>query len=254
MDEAVHQALREYLLALADDELILGHRASEWCGHSPILEEDIAFANLALDELGHANLWYALAAELDGFDPEAYPDRLVYFRGGQDYRCARLVELPNGDWAFTMLRQYLFDLAEQIRLGRLAASAFAPVAEIAQKVLTEERYHHRHTQAWVRRLSLGTEESHQRMQRALNEAWPYTAQLFAPTAGYDLLVTARIAPEVLGLLAEWDAAVLPFLQACRLTAPQEQRLELSRLEHSEHLDALLAEMQALPRQEPGAVW
>src|SRR5512145_104879 len=116
MDEALHAAMRELLLALADDELVLGHRASEWCGHAPILEEDIAFANLALDELGHASLWYGLLAELRGQDPDSYPDLLIYWRPPQDFRCTQLIELPPGDWAFSMLRQYLFDAAESVRL------------------------------------------------------------------------------------------------------------------------------------------
>src|SRR5512145_2214626 len=118
MDEALHAAMRELLITLADDELILGHRASEWCGHAPILEEDIAFANLALDEIGHANLWYTLAAEIRGEDPAAYPDRLVYSRTSADYRCIQMVELPNGDWAFSILRQCLFDLHEQVLLEK----------------------------------------------------------------------------------------------------------------------------------------
>src|SRR5512144_1177706 len=117
----------EALLALADDELILGHRNSEWAGHAPILEEDIAFANLALDELGHAQLWYTLHSEITG----AEPDRTVFFREGPAYRCLPLVELPRGDWAFSMLRQYLFDAAEDVRLPALAASADTRVAEIA---------------------------------------------------------------------------------------------------------------------------
>jgi len=111
--------LRELLIALGDDELVLGHRASEWCGQAPILEEDIAFANLALDEIGHANLWYRLLASLEGKDKERYPDQIVFWREAADIRNAQLVELPNGDWAFSILRHYLFDSAESERLKAL---------------------------------------------------------------------------------------------------------------------------------------
>jgi ring-1,2-phenylacetyl-CoA epoxidase subunit PaaC len=153
-----------YLLALADDELILGHRDSEWTGHAPILEEDIAFANIAQDEIGHASLWYGLVQRLGG----AEPDRLVFFRPPSEYRNAPLVELPKGDWAFSMLRQYLFDAAEAQRLPLLAASAHRPLAEAAAKIRTEEIYHLRHTQAWIERLAQGTAESHGRTQAALD--------------------------------------------------------------------------------------
>src|SRR5215471_16608308 len=141
-------ALPTYLLALADDELLLGHRDSEWTGHAPILEEDIAFANLAQDEIGHAALWYGLLRNLDGSDP----DRLIFFREPGAFRNAQLVELPKGDWAFSMLRQYLFDAAESVRLPLLAVSTHRPLAEAAAKIRPEELYHLRHTQAWIQRL------------------------------------------------------------------------------------------------------
>jgi ring-1,2-phenylacetyl-CoA epoxidase subunit PaaC len=254
VDDAVRPALRSYLLALADDELILGHRASEWCGHAPILEEDIAFANLALDEIGHANIWYTLLAELDGEDEAAYPNRLVYLRPAAEYRSAQLVELPNGDWGFSMLRQYLFDALEKRRLERLAFSTYTPLAEAAQKIAREELYHLRHTQAWVKRLSLGTEESHARVQAALDAAWPYTAQLIAPTDGYAKLVQAGIAPAPADLQRIWEEDLWPFFQSCELALPQSPRLELERSAHTPHLSVLLADMQALVRQEPEAEW
>ncbi|MFQ5576791.1 MAG: 1,2-phenylacetyl-CoA epoxidase subunit PaaC, partial [Anaerolineae bacterium] len=180
MDKHLAQALIKTLLAMADDELILAHRNSEWTGHAPILEEDIAFSNIAQDELGHAVLWYGLLADLSAEDPQTYPDRLAFFRDAPDYRNLQLVELPKGDWAFTIVRQYLFDAAEAVRLPQLARSEYAPLAEIAAKIQREEIYHYRHTAAWLKRLGLGTEESHCRMQTALNALWPYTGQLFAP--------------------------------------------------------------------------
>jgi ring-1,2-phenylacetyl-CoA epoxidase subunit PaaC len=153
------RALTTKLLALADDEFILGHRDSEWCGHAPILEEDIAFANIAQDELGHAILWYEALQNITGQDP----NQLAFFRGLLEWRNTQFVELPKGDWAFTMLRQYLFDAYEITLLDQLSNSPYAPIAEIATKALPEERYHYRHTSQWVTRLGLGTQESNQRM-------------------------------------------------------------------------------------------
>jgi len=254
LDDALQAALRELLLALADDELILGQRDAEWCGHAPILEEDIGFANLALDELGHAGLWYALLADLDGQEQEEYTDRLVYFRDSGEYRCAQLVELPNGDWAFTMLRHYLFDAAEQARLEALVRSAYTPVADAAAKILNEENYHLRHTQAWIRRLGLGTEESHRRTQDALQSLWPYCGQLFSPPGGAGRLAAAGFIADPAAVQNGWEASTRAFLQECSLEVPESEMLTLSRLEHSAHLRAQLAEMQALARQEPEAKW
>ena len=180
-------ALADYLLALADDELILGHRNSEWTGHAPILEEDIAFANLAQDEIGHARLWYGLVNDLGG--PE--PDRLVFFRSAAEYRNAPILELPKGDWAFSMLRQYLFDVGEAQRLPLLAGSPHRPLAEAAAKIRTEEIYHLRHTHAWIERLAQGTQESHRRVQAALDLLWPFAVQLFQPLPGEDRISGSR---------------------------------------------------------------
>lgn len=144
MEVAVQQALAARLLALADDELILAHRNSEWAGHAPILEEDIALANIALDEMGHAVIWDGLQAESTGDDP----DRLVFFRNPGAYRNVQMVELPKGDWAFTLMRQYLFDAAESVLLTHLRAGAYQPLAEAAAKIATEEVYHLRHSGLW----------------------------------------------------------------------------------------------------------
>ena len=246
--------LHEYILSIADDELILGHRDSEWCGHAPILEEDIAFANLALDEIGHANLWYGLLAEIDAQDPLTYPDQLVYFRGPEDYRNIQLVELPNGDWAFSLLRQYIFDAAELVRLKALAQSQYPPLAEVAAKIATEERYHHRHTSAWVRRLGLGTDESQRRMQNALNELWPYTGEIFSQLEDEESLVNAGVLPASGALQNAWLEQVLPFFRECNLTPPGDPQLVLHRQEHSPHLKVLLAEMQSVAHSESEANW
>lgn len=245
-------ALVDYLLALADDELILAHRDSEWTGHAPILEEDIAFANIALDEMGHAQLWYQ---RLEGLTGQT-PDQFAFFRDAPEYRCVQLVELPRGDWAFSMLRQLLFDSAEAVRLPALARSAWAPLAETATKIRTEEIYHLRHTQAWVRRLGLGTDESHRRLQAALDALWPYAQQLFVPLADEAALVSGGHVPASTALRQEWDSLVLPVLHAAALDVPKEGTpITADRTQHTDHLPPLLAEMQGVARLEAsGTEW
>jgi ring-1,2-phenylacetyl-CoA epoxidase subunit PaaC len=251
MTPELQSALAVYLLAMADDELILGHRNSEWCGHAPILEEDIAFANIALDEIGHAVVWYRLLADLRGEDRETYPDQLVYFRDADEFRSAAIAELPKGDWAFTVVRQYLFDAFEVVHLERLAASTYLPLAQAAAKIRTEEMYHLRHTKAWVRRLGLGTDESRRRMQAALDELFPYALQLFEPTQD----VLAEMVPRVRELRDAWQADVLPYLRESGLAVPPETpRPASSRWQHTHHLTALLDELQSVARLVPGARW
>ncbi len=251
VDEALKVALIAKLTALADDELVLAHRDSEWTGHAPILEEDIALANIAQDELGHAGLWYGLRAGLDGSDP----DRVVYFRDAQGYRNAPLVELPKGDWAFTMLRQFLFDAYEWILLEGLEASSYAPIAEASAKMRREERFHLQHSHVWVERLGLGTEESNGRMQAALEVLWPYAAELFVPLPGDARLIDARIVPAAGDLKSLWLELVAPRLTALGLSVPELSQTPYTREHHTEHLGALLGELQEVARLEPEtAIW
>lgn len=255
LQPALRQALALKLLAMGDDELILAHRDSEWCGHAPILEEDIAFANIAQDELGHAGLWYGLLQALDGSDP----DRLVFFRPARDYRNVRMLELPNGDWAFSMLRQYLFDSYEMILLERLLDSPLPPLAQAADKARREEIYHLRHTKAWVQRLGLGTEESQRRMQDALNSLWPHTAQLFAPLPGEEHLIQAGIVAPLVQLEEHWRDTVVPFVQASGLSLDNPQsgggvNERSGREVHTEHLPPLIDELQSVARLDPEASW
>lgn len=255
MDRAQQYALSGYLTALADDELILGHRDSEWTGHAPILEEDIAFANIALDEIGHARLWYQLAADLLGEDAAAYPDRQVYLRDARLFRCLQLVELPKGDWAFTMLRQYLFDSFETHRLAGLATSSHKPLADVAAKIRTEELYHLRHTRAWVPRLGLGTDESHARMQAALDELWAYAQAFGSPLPGEIELISAGLVPGSSSLFDVWAAEVTKFMQAANLQVPQSNNDVLSdRRVHSEYFDILIQDLQEVARLDPEAKW
>ncbi|HSH01596.1 MAG TPA: 1,2-phenylacetyl-CoA epoxidase subunit PaaC [Anaerolineae bacterium] len=251
MDNITTQHLANKLLAMADDELILAHRDSEWTGHAPILEEDIAFANIAQDELGHANIWYELRQALTAEEP----NQVVYFRDLAGYRNAQIVELPKGDWAFSMLRQYFFDMLEQVRLPTLMNSSYKPLADAATKIRAEEIYHLRHTYTWLKRLGLGTEESNRRLQNALNELWPYAAQMFVPVAGEYSLVAADIVPAPTAVEAAWREQVEPFLTSIDLTIPANWPTQRpARSEHTKHLATLLADLQEVARFDPQANW
>ncbi|MER3481749.1 MAG: phenylacetate-CoA oxygenase subunit PaaI [Meiothermus sp.] len=252
MNETLQSALIAKLTALADDELILAHRDSEWTGHGPILEEDIALANIAQDELGHATVWYGLRSALDGSDP----DRLAFFRDAGEFRNCELVELPRGDWAFTMLRQYLFDAYEALWLFAARNSTYRPLAEAAAKVVREERFHLQHTQAWVERLGLGTEESRRRMQAALDMQWGYAQQLFVPLPDEHLLVAEGIVPDLAELKEAWLERTTGHLQNSGLKLPLQMGYQPTHREiHTEHLWSLLAEMQSTARWDAEAkVW
>lgn len=252
MSPEAQNVLIAKLTALADDELILAHRNAEWTGHGPILEEDIALANLAQDELGHASVWLGLRKDLDGSDP----DRLAFFRDASEFRCAKLLELPGGDWAFTMLRQYLFDAYEMHWLTAAKNSAYPPLAEAAAKILREERFHLQHTHAWVERLGLGTEESNRRLQEALNLQWGYAQQLFVPLPGEDILVRESVVPDPSTVKEHWLETVTRHLQASGLKLPMNTGYQPHRRErHTEHLWSLLAEMQSVARWDAEAkIW
>jgi ring-1,2-phenylacetyl-CoA epoxidase subunit PaaC len=205
----MREALCEYLLAWADNELVLGHRDSEWTGFAPIIEEDVAFSSIAQDELGHATLLYAMAAELLGDDP----DRLALRRPSDAYRHAALVERPNGDWAFTIGRHYLYDLADSCRTEALSRSTYAPLAAAARKMAREEHYHLLHGAAWWERLRDGTAESRARLLAAARETAPLAVDLFGPTPEQALLIAAGIVPDPIGLLDTWRTQVREVLAA-----------------------------------------
>mgnify|MGYP001795488517 CR=1 FL=1 len=237
--------LAQRLLAMADDELILAHRDSEWTGHGPILEEDIAIANIAQDELGLASTFYGMGETLTG----QTPDQLACFREAAKFLSVQLVSLPKGDWAFTMLRQYLFDAYEQVLIETAVSkpNTYQPLADALAKFRGEEMYHLRHTHMWVERLGLGTDESRRRMQTALDELWPLCGQLFVPLPDEHLLVAAGLVPDVAALVESWRGIVEPHLVASGLTLPQKPLTE-----QTEHLTRLLADMQQVSRFDPEA--
>ena len=249
MNKALKTALAARLTALTDDELILAHRNAAWTGHAPILEVDIALANIAQDELGHATLFFTLLQDLTGSDP----DRMAFFRDAPAFYNAQMVELPKGDWAFTMLRQYLFDAYEYALLNALVTSSYPPLAGVAAKIRPEEIYHLRHSHLWVERLGLGTEESNRRMQDALNTLWPYHAQLFQVLPNDAALVKAGYMPDVRTLKSGWSRMVRSHLETCELTIPVNSRLITdSRTHHTLHLDDLLIDMQKVASLDPQA--
>ena len=255
MKNHLQRPLADYLIALADDELVLAHRHSEWCAHGPILEEDIAFTNLCLDEIGHATIWYQAAADLLGEAPKTYPDKLAYFRGPSEFRCIQMAELPNGDWAFSMLRQYLFDSFEILRLEGLKESSYQPVADAAAKILNEEIYHLRHTGAWLKRLGLGTEDSNRRMQAALDTLWPYALQLVQSHENEEELAAQGLLPATSEIGEAWKAKVSNALEEAQLEIPDVKTSAYAdRAAHSDYFEDLLAEMQQVARLIPEAIW
>lgn len=247
-------ALFEYILRLGDDSLILGHRLSEWCGHGPILEEDIAMTNLSLDLIGQATELLKYAGEVEGKGRSE--DDLAYLRFDKDYRNLLLVEQPNGDFGMTMMRQFLFDAYRLPLFKRLVNAKDEQLAAIAAKSLKETKYHFRHSSEWVIRLGDGTEESRQRIQESLDALWRYTGELFfSDTADQELVANGTI-PSMEGLEEEWKANVDNVLQEATLSTPDNNwKFEGGRRGmHSEHLGYILAELQYMQRAYPGLEW
>jgi len=247
-------ALFPFLLRLADDRLILGHRTSEWCGHAPILEEDIALANIALDLIGQANLvlQYAGAAEGAGRNEDA----LAFFRDATEFRNALLCELPKGDFGVTIVRHFFHGLYSVLQWDALTKSTDTTLSGIAAKALKESRYHVRHAGEWVIRLGDGTDESHRRTQDAVDALWPYTGELFMQPTDEADLVAAGLTADVSLLEAPWRAQVDDVLRRATLRAPESVWMQRGGRDgrHTEHLGHLLAEMQIVARSHPGAQW
>jgi ring-1,2-phenylacetyl-CoA epoxidase subunit PaaC len=252
--DAGQAAFLEFLLRTGDNTLILGHRASEWCGHAPALEEDIALANVALDLIGQTQLWLGLAAEVEGRGRTA--DDLAYLRDAWDFRNVLLVERPNGDFGQTLMRHFLFDAWHHALLKALQASSDPRVAEIAAKAAKEVAYHLERSSDLVIRLGDGSDESHRRMQAALDDLWPYSGELFLADEKDAEVAAAGIAPDPSSLRPDWEATVREVLTAATLAIPESGFAHKGgkRGIHSEHLGYILAELQFLQRAYPGANW
>ena len=258
----VDRALFDYLLRLADSDLVLAQRLGEWVGKGPVLEEDIALTNVGLDLIGQARLWYAYASEVEArFAGTARTeDQLAFLRDGGDYRNLQLVEQPNGSYADTMARQFYFDQWHLRVLHALTSSRDSRVAEIAAKAVKEVAYHAERSADWVVRLGDGTDVSHARMQAALDDLWPYTGEMFAVDAIERALIDAGVAADVQALQASWRDSVAAVCADATMAVPAAEWMQGGRNRggkqgvHTEHLGHLLAEMQFLQRAYPGATW
>lgn len=227
---------------------------SEWCGHGPILEEDIALTNIALDLVGEANLVYRRAAAVERKGRDA--DALAFLRDAREYRNALLVELPKGDFGFTIVRQLLFSVYAMHQWEALTGCADEDVAGIAAKALKETRYHVRHSAEWVVRLGDGTDESHGRVQDALDDQWRFTGELFLTDDVEQALVKKKLAVDSTSLLDAWTRDVSDVIARATLRMPGEVYMQRGGRTgvHTEHLGVMLAEMQVLQRTHPGAKW
>lgn len=247
--------LSEYLLHLADDALILSHRLSEWCGHGPILEQDIAVTNIALDLIGQARNFYQYAATIIG--EGATEDSLAYLRDSREFKNCLLVEQPNDDWAVTVLRQFFFSNFQHLLYKKLQNSTDLQIAAIAEKALKEISYHLKWSSEWVIRLGDGTKESNERINDAINKLWSYTGEIFI-AAGYE----TQAANEGYGAKVEelknaWLQKTEEVFKEATLVMPAEnvwmQKGGKNGI-HSEHLGFILADMQFMQRAYPGSEW
>lgn len=244
----------QYLLRLGDTCLILGQRIAEWSGHAPILEEDIAMSNMALDLIGQARAVLTHAGRIEGLGHDE--DQLAFLRDEKDYRNLTLVELPRGDFAFTVLRNAMVATLMKLLWERLRDSSDAELAGIAGKAVKEARYHQQHAADWVVRLGDGTEESRRRIERALEDLWRYVPEMFESDAVDEAAASEGLGPRWSELQAPWLAEMRTILAEAALAEPKESAFRSTgkRGVHSEHMGYILAEMQTLQRSFPGGVW
>jgi ring-1,2-phenylacetyl-CoA epoxidase subunit PaaC len=243
-----------YTLRRADDALILGHRLSEWCGHAPALEEDMALANMGLDLLGQARELFGYAAEIEGSGNDE--DKFAYLRDVRQYRNLLLVEQPNGDFARTMTRQFFYAAFADLYWRAMVRSTDATLAAIAAKSEKESAYHVRHSSEWMVRLGDGTEESHRRVQAAIDDLWAYTGEMFAVDDGERGLIDRGNAVDPATLRPQWLRTISDVVSEATLALPESDWMQQGGRDgrHSEHLGHLLSELQSMQRTFPGATW
>jgi ring-1,2-phenylacetyl-CoA epoxidase subunit PaaC len=269
--------LLDYTIQLADDALIFGHRISEWCGHGPILEQDIALTNTSLDHLGRARSLYQYAAELfnnlPGEERKNYftsvaiqnivangekisEDDLAYLRDGWDFRNVLLVEQPNNDWAYTIARSFFYDAFNFLLFTELVKSSDVTLAAIAEKSLKEITYHLRWSSEWIIRLGDGTGESHSRMQKAVDDHWTFTGELFTPGKADRAMFEQGIGPDLEQLKPAWMEKVNEIFSEATIVVPTGTWSQQGGKEgrHSEHLGYILTELQFVQRAYPGLKW
>lgn len=248
------QAHVEYVLRMGDNALILGQRLSEWCGHGPVLEQDIAITNIALDLIGQARSTFDHAGRLEGKGRSE--DDIAFLRDAWDFRNVLLVEQPNRDWAYTIVRQFLFDGFNFLFHQGMTRSRDEQLAAIAEKSLKEITYHLRYSSEWMIRLGDGTGESHERMQTALDDLWPFTGELFEMNEVDRLVLEAGIGLDLQALRPAYDERLEAVLEQATLRRPDSTWMQSGGKEgrHTEYLGYILAEMQFLQRAYPGAEW
>ncbi|SMB98233.1 phenylacetate-CoA oxygenase, PaaI subunit [Hymenobacter roseosalivarius DSM 11622] len=248
------EALKDLLYRLADDQLILGHRNSEWNGLGPILEEDIAFSSMAQDKLGHSLQLYTLLHQLG----EAEPDTVAFTRNAPQFHCTQLVELPIGEYDFSLIRHFLFDHAEILRFEALSHSHYEPLAQVARKLKGELKYHILHANTWIKQLGSSTEEAIERLQNSLNYTLPYALGLFEKTAAEDEIIAAGIFVGEDEIKTRWQENITKILRQTALELPDAATLTPvyggRTGEHTEHLQPLLDEMAEVFRVDPTAEW
>lgn len=249
----------DYIISLGDTPLILSQRTAEWCGHGPILEQDIAITNISLDLLGQARNFFQYAARLmneSSGGNEVTEDSLAYLRDAREFKNCLLVELPNGDWAQTVLRQFFVSNYQFVLFTALGRSSDEQLAAIAGKSLKEVGYHLRWSSEWVVRLGDGTPESHARMMKAAEFLWPYTGELFMPASYEEAMAQEGIGVDPSTLREDWDQRVKSVFEEATLPLPSPTWYQRGGKtgEHSEHLGFILAEMQFLQRAYPGSEW
>ncbi len=248
------QALIAYVTRMGDNVIVMAQRLSEWVGHGPELEEEMAMANFALDYVGQARLFYSCAGELEGKGRSE--DDICFLRDGWDYGNVLLVEQPNGDFGETIARLVLFETFYSLQLEALATSPAAKLAEIAARATKESAYHLRHAGHWLIRLGDGTEESHRRVQNAIDRLWTYTGELFETDQVDRIMQSEWEAPDLAVLQEQWHRQIDDLLAKATLHKPEDGWMDSGGKHgrHSEHLGYILAEMQSLQRTYPGASW
>ncbi len=248
------EALFRYVVRMGDNSLVMGHRLSEWCGHGPQLEEDIAQANIALDLIGQARNYLTYAGEIEGKGRSE--DDLAYLRTDREYLNALITELPKGDYARTIARSFLFDAFHLPLQQALTKSTDERLKEIAEKAVKEVTYHLRHSSEWLVRFGDGTAKSHDLAQDAVDDLWRYTGELFIPDETEEMLAKSGVAPKLSDIKKEWDATIVRTLKEADLKRPTDGWMASGGKKgvHTEHLGPMLAEMQTLQRTFPGAEW
>jgi ring-1,2-phenylacetyl-CoA epoxidase subunit PaaC len=248
------EAIKELLYKMADDQLILGHRNSEWTGFGPLLEEDIAFSSMAQDKVGQSWQLYKMLTELG----ESDPDTVAFMRNAEQFHNSQLVELPNGEYDFSLIRHFLFDTAELIRFEQLSQSTYTPLANLAKKIKGEIKYHNMHAKIWVKQLGSATEETVTRLQNSLDVLMPYALGIFERSPLEEQLIEDKVFVGETAILQEWKTQVEAIIDQTSLTLPDWNTLTPvlggRKGEHTEHLQPLLDEMSEVFKTDPTAEW